>query len=135
MPFPLIDDLINHVLAYLMPELAMHSSYKLNSILSVHSSIEYLYNNITILIMYIPIKLYFYIYLITPAAFHSTIFYFYFYFIPVLFFKKLQRQFLTAAHIIFTLLFEIFKINPSDTQHLLSIWQMTSLHSPYLPYR
>ena len=64
-----------------------------------------------------------------------TIFYFYFYFIPVLFFKKLQRQFLTAAHIIFTLLFEIFKINPSDTQHLLSIWQMTSLHSPYLPYR
>lgn len=36
MPFPLIDDLI-HVLAYLMPELAMPSSYKLNQYYPLHA--------------------------------------------------------------------------------------------------
>ena len=36
MSFPLIDDLI-HVLAYLMPELAMPSSYKLNQYYPLHA--------------------------------------------------------------------------------------------------
>lgn len=36
------------------------------------------------------------------VAFHSTIFYFYFHFIPVSLIKT-QRQFLTAAHLVFIL--------------------------------
>ena len=35
----------------------------------------------------------------------------------------------------FSFLFQIFKTNPSDIHHLLSAWQMTSLHSLYPLYR